>query len=62
MQLDKQKVFQKAIDLSFAMRSVMDQLVAHDATPEGKEARELLEGAMTGAIASLGEAGGGVNG
>ena len=51
MQLDnKQKVLEKAMELAFAMRAVMDQLVARDATPEGRAARCLLENSMSQAI------------
>jgi hypothetical protein len=48
--LDPRKVKEKAIHLSFAARTVIQQLALEDGTPECREARNLLERAMTGAI------------
>lgn len=51
MALDnRQKVLEKAVDLAFAARSVIDQLTNRDGTPEGRKARELLEMALSKAI------------
>lgn len=48
--LDKRKVKEKAVDLAFAARSVIQQLTLADGSPESREARDLLERALTNAI------------
>lgn len=48
--LDKQKVKEKAVELAFAARTVIQQLASRDRTPEGLEAQEILENALSAAI------------
>jgi hypothetical protein len=48
--LDRQKVKEKAVDLAFAARMVMQQLALKDGSAESREARDLLERALTNAI------------
>jgi hypothetical protein len=48
--LDRKEVKQKAIELAFAARTVIQQLASKDRTPEAFEAQTLLEDALTAAI------------
>jgi len=48
--LDPRKVKEKAIHLGYAARSVIQQLTLEDGSAEGREARDLLERALTAAI------------
>ena len=48
--LNPQVVKEKAIELSFAARVVIQQLASRDRTPEGLRAQEILENALSAAI------------
>ena len=48
--LNQQAVKNKAVELAFAARTVIQQLGNRDRTPEGLRAVEILEDALTRAI------------
>jgi len=48
--LNPQTVKNKAVELAFAARTVIQQLATRDRTPEGLEAAKILEDALTQAI------------
>ena len=48
--LNQQSVKNKAVELAFAARTVIQQLATRDRTPEGLEAAKILEDALTAAI------------
>ncbi len=48
--LNQQTVKNRAVELAFAARTVIQQLATRDRTPEGLEAAKLLEDALTAAI------------
>lgn len=54
--LNRKIIKAKAIDMSFAARTVLQQLAARDRTPEAFAAQKLLEEALTGAIPDAAEA------
>lgn len=49
-EVDRKKVVEKAVELGYAARIVIQQLVAKDRTPEGFAAQELLERAITSVV------------
>lgn len=49
-ELDQQKLKEKAVELHFAAKTVIQQLAMKDKTPEGLAAARILEDAMTSAI------------
>lgn len=48
--LDRKAVKEKAIELAFAARTVIQQLASKDRSPEAFEAQNLLQEALTAAI------------
>jgi hypothetical protein len=50
VELDGDKVKEKAVELAFAARTVIQQLAMKDRTREGFRAQEILEDALTRAI------------
>jgi hypothetical protein len=48
--LDRRIVKEKAVDLAFAARAVIEQLTLADGSPESREARNIIERALTNAI------------
>ena len=48
--LDRKLVKEKAAELAFAARAVIQQLASKDRTPEGLAAQDILEKALMGAI------------
>ena len=49
-ELNQKAVKDKVIELGYAARAVIQQLANHDGTPEGLEAKRILESALIDAV------------